>query len=104
MVGERLGAAFLEEIRDLLGLAAGATIDDAALTEMRPHEIHDLAAARGLGPHAQAQIGPVETMHENGRAAPEQLGQNVRTGGGVGGRGECDCLDPAELGLGDAER
>jgi hypothetical protein len=71
---------------------------------MRAHEIQHLAAAGDLGLHAQAQIRPVEAVHEHGRIAAKQLAQDVGPGRGIGGRREGDRLDAAERRLGSAER
>ncbi len=73
------------------------------LAGMSLDEIRNLLAAADFGPHRQAQVGPVETVHEHRRRAAEQLFQNIRARRGVGRGGERNCLHAAELGLHRAE-
>ena len=60
-------------------------------------ELQDLPAAAGARAHGEAQVGPVEAVHEHLGRLREQPGQDVGAGGGIGGRRERDRLQRAEL-------
>ena len=104
VIGQRLDAVLAQEIGKLLGLAPRGAIDDAALPAMAFDEFRDLFAAAGLCLHRQAQIGPVEAVHEHSGRAAEKLLDDIRARRGVGRRGERDGLHAAKLCLHLAER
>ncbi len=71
---------------------------------MGRHEIRDLFAAAGLGPHCQPQVRAIEAVHEHRRLAAEQFPLDIRARRAVRRGGERDGLHGAELRLHRAER
>ena len=67
-------------------------------------EIRNLLAAADFGLHRQAQVRPIEPVHEHGRRPLEQFCQNIGARGGVGRGGERHRLHAAERRLHRAER
>ena len=88
MVGERVDAALAQHGGELLGALARRAVDDAGFARMGEDEVNEFAAAAGLRPHGQAQVGPIEAVHEHDRRGGEQAFGDVGARHLVGGRRE----------------
>ena len=75
-----------------------------ALTATGLDEIDDLPAAGRFRLHGQAQVGPVEAVHEYRRRPRKELFENVGSRRGIRRGGESDGLHAAQRGLNGAER
>ena len=104
MIRQRLDAALAQDIGEFVSLAPRSAIDDTGLPFMLLDEIGDLLASAGFCLHRQAQVWPIEAVHEHRRRAREQLFNNIRARRGIGSRGERHGLHAAKLRLRGAER
>jgi hypothetical protein len=104
VIGQRLDAAVAQKFGQLLGLAPRGAIDDAAAAGMIFDEIRNLLAAADLGLHRQAQVRPIEPVHEHRRRPLEKFRLNIGARGSVRRGGERHRLHAAECRLHGAKR
>ena len=83
VIRQRLDADLAQIFGQFLGLLPRRAIDDAALAGMIFDEIGNLLAAADFRLHRQAQVRPIETVHEHGRRPLEQLRLNIGARSGI---------------------
>ena len=92
VVGQGRDASLGELFSHLLGVFAREAIDDAALPGTGSHEPDDAICGCSLADiyfYAEADVGAIETGHEQLSMPAKELAHDIVAGGLVGRGGEC---------------